>query len=117
LDLSALSANLREVEERLTRKGQRLVQIERELEEARTERAMVEERARLLDAELLAAHEAKGAVQAQFDDLKRASDAEISQLKRTLEVNADESRRSSEAREATQHLLATREGELQAQLA
>src|SRR5829696_6502928 len=43
-DLSALGANLREVEEQLTRKGQRLVQIERELVESRAQRVVADQR-------------------------------------------------------------------------
>jgi chromosome segregation ATPase len=52
VDLRSLSSSLREVEERLTRKGERLAQIERELSMARDERLAVEQRAESLNAAL-----------------------------------------------------------------
>jgi chromosome segregation ATPase len=52
VDLRSLSASLRDVEERLTRKGERLAQIERELSMARDERTAVEQRAESLNAAL-----------------------------------------------------------------
>src|SRR5689334_15985842 len=42
-DLRALSENLRDVEERLTRKGERLIELERELANARAERIALDE--------------------------------------------------------------------------
>ncbi len=50
-DLRALSGNLRDVEERLTRKGERLIELERELANARAERVAVDERAASLVSE------------------------------------------------------------------
>src|SRR5689334_2283367 len=56
-DLRSLSENLRDLEGRLTRKGERLVELERELASSRAERAAAEERAAKLlkDAEERAA--------------------------------------------------------------
>lgn len=45
IDLHVLSENLRDVEERLTRKGERLAELERDLASARAERAAADERA------------------------------------------------------------------------
>src|SRR5262245_28308943 len=50
-DLRALAENLRDVEGRLTRKGERLIELERELANARAERIAVDERAARLIAE------------------------------------------------------------------
>src|SRR5688572_28624846 len=56
-DLRALSENLRDVEERLTRKGERLIELERELASSRAERVAVDERA----ASLVSAADARAA--------------------------------------------------------
>jgi chromosome segregation ATPase len=50
-DLRSLSESLRDVEERLTRKGERLIVLERELVNARAERIAVDERAAMLVSE------------------------------------------------------------------
>jgi chromosome segregation ATPase len=50
-DLRALSENLRDVEERLTRKGERLIELERDLANSRAERLAVDERAASLVSE------------------------------------------------------------------
>jgi chromosome segregation ATPase len=57
IDLRALSESLRDVEGRLTRKGERLAELERELANARAERVAADERA----ANLLKAAEERGA--------------------------------------------------------
>jgi hypothetical protein len=44
-DLRALAENLRDVEERLTRRGERLIELERELASSRAERVALDQRA------------------------------------------------------------------------
>ncbi len=50
-DLRALAENLRDVEERLTRRGERLVELERDLASSRAERVALDQRAASLVSE------------------------------------------------------------------
>ncbi len=74
-DLKSLSTTLRDVEERLALKGERLIELERELETARVERAQAEQRANMASAELVSTTHALAAAQAQIDELMRALQA------------------------------------------
>ena len=100
--MSELSANLREVEERLTRKGQRLTQIELELAESRAERAAVEERASLLATELTATRAGLSAAEEQLASLREKAQAEAAELRRAAEARAAEIQRTVESRDAAQ---------------
>src|SRR5262249_11740759 len=86
--------------ERLTRKGQRLTQIERELEESRAERAAVEERASTLSNELAATRAGLIAAEEQLANLQRKAQAEVADLRRAAETQAAESRSAAEAQAA-----------------
>jgi chromosome segregation ATPase len=77
-DLRSLSESLRDVEGRLTRKGERLAELERELGNARTERVAADERA----AHLLRASEERGA------SLLRAAEERAATLLRASEERA-----------------------------
>jgi chromosome segregation ATPase len=106
VNLQALSATLHDVEERLTRKGERLLEIEKALELAVAERNVTEQRARSLTDEVAKAEAAVTAAQAR-----------IAELQRTLEErHAAEVTR--QARDAETHgQLAERNKQLQTQLA
>jgi chromosome segregation ATPase len=71
VSLHALSDNLREVEERLKRKGERLVEIEKTLAHAHGERVVVEQRARQLEGELAKARTAATTAEARVTELQR----------------------------------------------
>lgn len=88
INLQALSTTLRDVEERLTRKGERLAEIERALEIAVTERTAAEQRARALSNEA-----AQGRANAT------AAQTRIAELVKTLQEReaADEARRARDA--------------------
>jgi chromosome segregation ATPase len=90
VNLQALSATLRDVEERLTRKGERLIEIEKALELAIAERNGTEQRARALTDEVARAEAASATAQARVaelqkvlhdrqvaDDARQARDAEV----------------------------------------
>ncbi|MDB6103555.1 MAG: hypothetical protein JWO52_3554, partial [Gammaproteobacteria bacterium] len=72
VNLQALSATLRDVEERLTRKGERLIEIEKALELAVAERNVTEQRARALNDEVTRAEAASAAAQARVAELQKA---------------------------------------------
>ena len=72
VNLQALSATLRDVEERLTRKGERLIEIEKALELAVAERNVTEQRARALNDEVARAEAASAAAQARVAELQKA---------------------------------------------
>jgi chromosome segregation ATPase len=72
VSLHALSENLREVEERLERKGERLAQIEQALAHANAERAAAEQRSKQLTAELEQSRAAVVAAEARIAELLRA---------------------------------------------
>jgi chromosome segregation ATPase len=71
VNLQALSATLRDVEERLTRKGERLLEIEKALELAVAERNVTEQRARALTEEVSRAESAAHAAQARITELQK----------------------------------------------
>lgn len=78
-DLKALSANLREFEERLAHKGERLSEIEGELERTRAAHADAERHAEALSRELTDTRLALAAARAQAEELTQrlaARDAE-----------------------------------------
>ena len=68
VNLQALSTTLRDVEERLTRKSERLAEIERALELAVAERNSTEQRARALTDEVTRAEAASIAAQARIGE-------------------------------------------------
>ncbi|HET9391257.1 MAG TPA: FHA domain-containing protein [Steroidobacteraceae bacterium] len=105
INLQALSTTLRDVEERLTRKGERLAEIERALDAAVTERGSSEQRARALSNELAQARAGAAAAQSR-----------IAELQKSLEQReaAEEKGRAQEAEARSQ--LAQRTSEFQAQL-
>jgi chromosome segregation ATPase len=74
LSLHALSDNLREVEERLKRKGERLAEIEKSLALANGERAVAEQRIKQLESEL-----------AKAQGVTTTAEARVSELQRSLE--------------------------------
>ena len=106
VNLQALSATLRDVEERLTRKGERLVEIEHALELAVAERSATEQRARSLADEVARTEAASAAAQARVGELQKAL-----QERQT----ADEARQARDA-EANAQLL-ERNKQFQTQLA
>lgn len=106
VNLQALSATLRDVEERLTRKGERLVEIEHALELAVAERSATEQRARSLADEVARTEAASAAAQARVGELQKAL-----QERQT----ADEARQVRDA-EANAQLL-ERNKQFQTQLA
>ena len=105
INLQALSTTLRDVEERLTRKGERLAEIERALDTAVTERGASDQRARALSNELAQARAGAAAAQTR-----------IAELQKSLEQReaAEEKGRAQEAEARSQ--LAQRTSEFQAQL-
>jgi chromosome segregation ATPase len=68
-DLRSLSNTLRDVEERLNLKGERLSQIERELESERASRAAADQRAENLNRELAATQTALSIAQSRIGEL------------------------------------------------
>ncbi len=72
VSLHALSDNLREVEERLKRKGERLAEIEKTLAQANVERAGAEQRFKQLDSELTQARTTATAAEARVTELQRS---------------------------------------------
>src|SRR5580698_7769468 len=70
--LHGLSDNLREVEERLKRKGERLAEIEKALALAQAERAVAEQHSQQLTGELAKARAAIAATEARVAELQRA---------------------------------------------
>jgi chromosome segregation ATPase len=71
ISLHALSDNLREVEERLKRKGERLTEIEKALAHANAERAVAELRSQQLTSELTQARAALAASENRAAELQR----------------------------------------------
>ncbi len=71
VSLHALSDNLREVEERLKYKGERLAEIEKALAHSNAERAVAEQRSKQLTAELAHARAAIAAAEARVAELQR----------------------------------------------
>jgi chromosome segregation ATPase len=74
VSLHSLSDNLREVEERLTRKGQRLTEIEQALAQANAARAAAEQHSQQLTAELAKARAAVAAAEGRIAELQRGVD-------------------------------------------
>ena len=71
VSLHALSDNLREVEERLKRKGERLAEIEKALAQANGERAVLEQRVKQLDDELAKSRAATTTAETRVTELQR----------------------------------------------
>jgi DNA repair exonuclease SbcCD ATPase subunit len=71
VSLHALSDNLREVEERLTHKGERLSEIEKALANANAERSIAEQRSQQLTAELARARATIALTEARVAELQR----------------------------------------------
>jgi len=72
INLRALSTSLKDVEERLTRKGERLNELERELESTRNERAAADQRALALTQELAQTQSSLSATEAHGAELRLA---------------------------------------------
>src|SRR5262249_6213561 len=105
VNLQALSATLRDVEERLTRKGERLVEIEKALELAVAERNVTEQRARALTEEVSRAEGATNTAQGRNAELQK-----VLEKRHTAE-------QARQAREAEAHAqLLERNKQLQGQL-
>src|SRR3982074_2046870 len=96
VNLQALSATLRDGEERLTRKGKRLAESEKALELAVAERNVTEQRARALGDEVARAEAASAAARARIAELQKALEDRQA---------ADEARQARDA-EAHAQLLA-----------
>ena len=97
IDLRSLSESLRDVEERLTRKGERLAQIERELSMARDERASVEQRAASLNAALEIARTNLSNAEARAADLQRTVERFDSEARtRAAQLEAEARARTSQ---------------------
>jgi chromosome segregation ATPase len=125
IDLRSLSESLRDVEGRLTRKGERLAELERELANARSERIATDERAAGLiaaaeeraDSLVRAANERAAALVAELATVRTdlgTEQARATNLQATVEqfqitVRTHESREYEGAK-----VLATREQELSA---
>jgi chromosome segregation ATPase len=119
VNLQALSATLRDVEERLTRKGERLIEIEKALELAVAERNVTEQRARALNDEVARAEAASAAAQARVAELQKALQdrqaADETRQARDAEAHAQllernkqiEAQRASSGREFEAKLAAT----------
>jgi predicted nucleic acid-binding Zn-ribbon protein len=90
IDLRSLSASLRDVEERLTRKGERLIELERELANSRAERAAAEKRA---VAAVSAAEERAAAESAAAAEREAALNARLTALQ--ADLAAEHSRAST----------------------
>ena len=86
VSLHALSDNLREVEERLKRKGERLAEIEKTLAQANGARAVAEQRAKQLDSELTQARTTATAAEARVTELQRSLE-ERETTHRTLQAH------------------------------
>jgi chromosome segregation ATPase len=106
-DLSALAANLREVEEQLTSKGKRLVQIEQELAESRAERVAVEQRVVALKAELIATRAGMNAGEQRLKDSKLNATAQVTR-ERELELQLAERNRALAFAQKDVHRLEAR---------
>jgi chromosome segregation ATPase len=101
VDLRALSESLREVEERLTRKGERLAQIERELSVARDERVAVERRAESLNIALEIARTGLSNAETRATDLQRAVERlEADARDRAAQAEAEARTRASQEQQA-----------------
>jgi chromosome segregation ATPase len=116
IDLRALSASLRDVEERLTRKGERLIELERELANARAERVAVEEHA----AAALSAAEARAAALAAAGEERTAAlSTELSTARQELtveQVRATNLQSTVDQRDSSLRAAERRDYELAAQL-
>jgi predicted nucleic acid-binding Zn-ribbon protein len=89
VSLHALSDNLREVEERLKRKGERLSEIEKALAHANAERAVAEQRSQQLTSELAHARAAIAAAELRATEMQRGLD-ERDTANATLRANDKE---------------------------
>jgi chromosome segregation ATPase len=76
INLRALSTSLKDVEERLTRKGERLNELERELASTRDERAAADARALGLTQELAQTQSSLAATEARSEELRLAVEAQ-----------------------------------------
>jgi chromosome segregation ATPase len=105
VNLQALSATLRDVEERLTRKDERLVETELALETAIAEKNTAEQRSRALSDEF-----------SKAEGITRTAQARIAELQKTLQdqQTAEEARKARDAQ--TQAQLNERISQMQAQL-
>jgi chromosome segregation ATPase len=91
INLRALSTSLKDVEERLTRKGERLNELERELASTRGERAAADERALALTQELAQSQASLAATEARSEELRLAVETQDAAARalRTREIDLD----------------------------
>jgi chromosome segregation ATPase len=116
IDLRALSASLRDVEERLTRKGERLLELERELANARTERVAADQRA---TAALNAAEERATALSAAAAAREAELNSQLTTLRNELaaeQVRATNLQSTVQERDSTVRAAEHRDYELASQL-
>jgi chromosome segregation ATPase len=89
LSLHALSHNLRDVEERLRLKGERLVEIEKALAYASVDRSVAEQQSRQLTSELAQARAALAAAEARAVQLQRLLDEREAASPNSRTVNTE----------------------------
>ena len=91
INLRALSTSLKDVEERLTRKGERLNELERELASTRGERAAADERALALTQELAQTQSSLAATEARSEELRLAIETQDASTRalRAREIDLD----------------------------
>src|SRR3954470_3256320 len=90
-DLRSLAENLRDVEERMTRRGERLVELERELASSRAERVALDQRSAALLSE---AEERAKAQVAAAEELARSQVRSAEERAASLVAAADERTKS-----------------------
>ena len=123
VDLRSLSENLRDVEDRLSRKGERLNELERELANARAERAAAEERAAALisaaeeraAAQMSAAEERATVLLAQLEGIRtqlESEQARAANLQGVVEERGSTVRAQQARNQETAAQLAARDREL-----
>ncbi|HEY5101631.1 MAG TPA: FHA domain-containing protein [Steroidobacteraceae bacterium] len=91
INLRALSTSLKDVEERLTRKGERLNELERELASTRAERAAADERALTLMQELAQTQASLAATEVRNEELRLSMESQdaVARSLRTREIDLD----------------------------
>ncbi len=116
IDLRSLSASLRDVEERLTRKGERALELERELATARAERAAADQRA---TAALASAEERVASLTAAAAERETALNSRLTSLRDDLageQIRATNLQTTLAQRDSTVRAAEHRDYELASQL-
>ena len=107
-DLRALAENLRDVEERLTRRGERLIELERELASSRAERLAIDQRTTALVSEA----DARAAAAIREAEERANSQVTAAETQAKSQVTASEERAAAlvaTANERTKSLVTTAE--------